>query len=212
VLALNYRLGIGYGHAFHHPDRAGPAGASEYQDVLAAAKFLQTAKGVDAHRIAIWGGSYGGYLTALALARNSDIFKAGVDLHGVHDFSRSEDWAGPPDKRYEQGDREEAVKVAFESSPDAAVARWKSPVLLIQGDDDHNVHFQQTVDLARRLEKQNVPFEELVLPNEIHDFLRYTSWRAADEATVAFLARQLKPGKPNTNAPASGAPPQMHAH
>jgi dipeptidyl aminopeptidase/acylaminoacyl peptidase len=192
VLTVNYRLGIGYGRAFQHPDHAGYAGGAEYQDVVAGAKFLQAQKGVDAKRIGIWGGSYGGYLTAMALSHNSDIFKAGVDLHGVHDWSADlEAWVGAPDKRYEQGDRTEAMKVAFESSPDSQVAKWKSPVLLIQGDDDRNVRFQQTVDLARRLEAHNVAFEELVLPNEIHGFLRHASWIRADEATAKFLARTL---------------------
>ncbi len=87
VLAVNYRLGIGYGHDFNYPARWGPTGASEYQDVVAGARFLQHHPRVDPNRIGIWGGSYGGYLTALALARNSDIFKAGVDFHGVHDWS-----------------------------------------------------------------------------------------------------------------------------
>ncbi|HET6912660.1 MAG TPA: prolyl oligopeptidase family serine peptidase [Rhodanobacteraceae bacterium] len=195
VLSVNYRLGIGYGHAFHNPDHSGPTGASEYQDVLAGATFLQHADGVDAQRIGIWGGSYGGYLTALGLARNSDIFKAGVDMHGVHDWSRFIDlWFGKPEARYEQGDRKEAMKVAWESSPDADVASWKSPVLLIQGDDDRNVHFFQTVDLARRLQKQGVPYEELVLPNEIHGFLRHASWLKADQATIEFLKKKLGGG------------------
>jgi len=64
-------------------------------------------------------------------------------------------------------------------------------VLLIQGDDDRNVEFQQTIDLARRLEQHHLPFEELVLPNEIHGFLRHASWLAADTATAEFLARKL---------------------
>lgn len=193
VLSVNYRLGIGYGHAFHHPEHAGPTGAAEYRDVLAGAKFLQKAKGVDAQRIGIWGGSYGGYLTALGLARNSDIFKAGADLHGVHDWSRfMDEWFGKSDNRYEKGDRDKAMKVAFESSPDADIAHWKSPVLLIQGDDDRNVHFAHTIDLANRLRAQHVPFEEFVIPNEIHGFLRWHSWLAADSASAAFLAKQLK--------------------
>ena len=86
VLAVNYRLGIGYGHDFNNPPRSGPWGASEYQDVQAGAAYLRALPDVDASKIGIWGGSYGGYLTALALARNSDVFKAGVDLHGVHDW------------------------------------------------------------------------------------------------------------------------------
>jgi dipeptidyl aminopeptidase/acylaminoacyl peptidase len=192
VLTVNYRLGIGYGRAFHHPERAGFAGAAEYQDVVAGARFLQSLPSVDGKRIGVWGGSYGGYLTALALARNSDIFKAGVDLHGVHDWSRlMDEFTGKPVTRFEKGDRDKALEIAWNSSPDAAVDSWKSPVLLIQGDDDRNVRFQDTVDLARRLEERNLPFEELVLPNEIHGFLRHASWIRADEATANFLARSL---------------------
>lgn len=193
VLSVNYRLGIGYGHAFHNPPHAGPAGASEYQDVVAGARYLQQVKGVDGTRIGIWGGSYGGYLTALALARNSDIFKAGVDMHGLHDWSRAIGWwfAQNPNARYERGDYKEALKVAWESSPDADIAEWKSPVLLIQGDDDRNVHFLQMEDIVPRLRRHGVPFEEMVIPNEIHGFLRHASWLQADAVTVDFLERKL---------------------
>lgn len=192
VLSVNYRLGIGYGRAFHQPDHAGFAGASEYQDVVAGARYLQGVPGVDAQRIGIWGGSYGGYLTAMGLARNSDIFKAGVDYHGVHDWSLFlASWVGKAAPRFEKGDRDEAMKVAFESSPDASIATWKSPVLLIQGDDDRNVQFAETVDLARRLDAQHVPYEELVIPNEIHGFLRHVSWLTADRANVAFFERKF---------------------
>lgn len=192
VLSVNYRLGIGYGHDFHHPDHAGPAGGAEYQDVVAGAKFLQAMSDVDPGKIGIWGGSYGGYLTAMGLSRNSDIFKAGVDLHGVHDWSRflASSVEKQP-KRYEKGDVEEAMKVAFNSSPVATMGSWNSPVLLIQGDDDRNVNFAQTIDLARRLEDGHKPFEQMVIPNEIHDFLRWRSWLDADTATAAFFARTL---------------------
>ena len=192
VLSVNYRLGVGYGRAYQHPKHAGPAGAAEYQDVLAGARFLQQTAGVDPKRIGIWGGSYGGLLTALALARDSETFKAGVDLHGVHDWSRLlAQELGSADVRYERGDRDDAMAVAWKSSPDADVATWTSPVLLIQGDDDRNVPFQQTVDLARRLEAQHAPFEEMVIPNEIHGFLRHESWLRADTATVQFLDEKL---------------------
>jgi dipeptidyl aminopeptidase/acylaminoacyl peptidase len=192
VLSVNYRLGIGYGRAFHQPGHAGFAGAAEYQDVVAGAHFLQGTPGVDPSRIGIWGGSYGGYLTAMGLARNSDIFKAGVDYHGVHDWSRELDgWVGKRTARFEQGDRDAALKSAFESSPVASMSTWRSPVLLIHGDDDRNVPFAQTVDLARRLDAQHVPYEELVIPDEIHGFLRHASWLQADEAAVEFLTRAL---------------------
>src|SRR5262249_33352908 len=174
VLSVNYRLGIGYGHDFHHPAHGGGRGASEYQDVKAGGEDLRSLSQVDPKRIGIWGGSYGGYLTALALARDSDLFAAGVDIHGVHDFTADAGRRlGGADWRYEKGDFDKAAEVAWKSSPVASIATWKSPVLLIHGDDDRNVRFHQTVDLARRLTAAGIPFEELVLPDEIHGFLRY---------------------------------------
>lgn len=184
VLSVNYRLGIGYGHDFHHPPHGGAAGAAEYQDVLAGGRYLAALPEVDARRIGIWGGSYGGFLTAMALAHNSDVFAAGSDLHGVHDWTEGR---FNPAWRYEGGDLDSARAVAWQSSPVSSVATWRSPVILIQGDDDRNVRFHQTVDLARRLAAAGVRYEELVLPDEIHDFLRHRSWLVADSATAAFF-------------------------
>ncbi len=189
---MNYRLGIGYGDSFHNPAHPGPWGASEYQDVKAGGEYLQSLPAVDARRIGIWGGSYGGLLTALALARSSDIFKAGVDMHGVHNWIADYGSAlNDAQLRYEKGDIKQALDVAWKSSPVASISTWKSPVLLIQG-DDRNVRFHETVDLARRLSAAGVPFEELVLPDETHGFLRYRSWLTADSATVHYFDRQLR--------------------
>lgn len=194
VLSVNYRLGIGYGWDFQHPDKGGATGSSEYQDVVAGAKHLQGLPNVDRSRIGIWGGSYGGLLTALALARNSNLFKAGVDIHGVHDWSAFMGEFLPPPGRFEQGDRAQALETAFKSSPVADVATWKSPVLFIHGDDDRNVRVGQTIDLVRRLDaKGDVPYEELVIPDEIHDFLQHKNWVKAGAATAEFLERSLKP-------------------
>ncbi|MET0309970.1 MAG: prolyl oligopeptidase family serine peptidase [Sphingomonas sp.] len=192
VLSVNYRLGIGYGRAYQHAEKAGASGNSEYQDVLAGAAYLKALPQVDGERLGIWGGSYGGLLTAQALARNSDIFKAGVDFHGVHDWTLYPGGSGGP-SRYEQGDYAATLKTAFDSSPEAAMSTWKSPVLLIHGDDDRNVRFDQTVDVARRLAAQGTPFEELILPNEVHGFLRYDSWVRADSTMIRFLDDKLKP-------------------
>ena len=188
VLALNYRSGIGYGRAFREaPGRAG-RGAAEYQDVVVAGKFLQSRADVDPKRIGLWGGSYGGYLTALGLGRNSDLFAAGVDLHGVHDWP-TDNWDGkniPP----------ELTKLAHNSSPVTAVDTWKSPVLFIHGDDDRNVYFTQTVDLTARLREKGVEIEQLIFPDEIHDFLLHRDWLAAYHAASEFFDRHLKaPGK-----------------
>lgn len=183
VLSVNYRGGIGYGLDFREALNTGGTGASEFADVQAAAKYLRERAAVDPALIGVWGGSYGGYLTALALARASDTFRVGVDFHGVHDWSK--DWELP------LGDP--AAKTAFESSPMADVDRWRSPVLLIHGDDDRNVQFGQTVMLANALRKRKVDFEELIFPDEVHDFLLYRHWREGYEAAVRFLNRYLRP-------------------
>jgi dipeptidyl aminopeptidase/acylaminoacyl peptidase len=184
VLALNYRSGIGYGRAFREaPGRAG-RGAKEYEDVVAAGKYLQGRNDVDGKRIGLWGGSYGGYLTALGLGRNSDLFAAGVDLHGVHDWP-TDNWDG-------KNISPELNKLAHDSSPVTAVNTWKSPVLFIHGDDDRNVYFTQTVDLVARLREHGVEIEQLVFPDDVHDFLLHRHWLAAYRAASDFFDRHFK--------------------
>jgi dipeptidyl aminopeptidase/acylaminoacyl peptidase len=186
VLSVNYRSGIGYGRGFREaPGRAG-RGASEYQDVVAAGKYLALRPEVDASRIGLWGGSYGGYLTALGLARNSDRFAAGVDFHGVHDWP-TDNWDG-------KNISPELTKLAHDSSPVSSVEQWKSPVLFIHGDDDRNVYFAQTVDLVARLRERGVHVEQLIFPDEIHDFLLHRSWLKAYGAAAAFFDRVLATG------------------
>ena len=196
VLSVNYRLGVMYGRAFRKAPNTVWRGAAEYKDVVAAGRYLQNLPEIDAQKIGLWGGSYGGFLTAMGLARNSDLFKAGVDFHGVHDWSvflAQRPYFGnltlrPPDA-------DAAIKLAWESSPDAYVSTWKSPVLLIHGDDDRNVPFSQTVDLVQRLRAQHVPLEQLILPDEIHGFLRWRDWVRAYSATADFFDRSLKRGE-----------------
>ena len=133
VLSVNYRLGVMYGRAFREAPNTVWRGAAEYKDVVAAGRYLQQLPDVDRDKIGLWGGSYGGFLTAMGLARNSDLFKAGVDFHGVHDWSvflTERSYFGnlalrPPDA-------DAAVKLAWESSPNSSISTWKSPVLLIQ--------------------------------------------------------------------------------
>jgi dipeptidyl aminopeptidase/acylaminoacyl peptidase len=190
LLAVNYRSGIGYGLNFREAINYGASGGSEYNDVMGAGLYMKARADVDPAKIGVWGGSYGGYLTAMALSRSSDIFAAGVDLHGVHDWSaRGGSVANPsldPEKQRDQ------IRVAFESSPMASVKTWKSPVLLIHGDDDRNVNFSQTVTLVEALREQGVDFEELIFPDELHDFLLEEHWVKAMKAADSFFERKLR--------------------
>ncbi|MGD0732425.1 MAG: prolyl oligopeptidase family serine peptidase [Terracidiphilus sp.] len=188
VLSVNYRGGTGYGLDFREALNYGPSGASEFNDVTGAALFLKSRSDVDGTRIASWGGSYGGYLTAMALARASDLFTAGVDFSGVTDWNAIIHALQPS---YNPLDNPEQTRVAFLSSPIASISIWRSPVLLIQGDEDQEVPFAQTVQLADALREHGVDFEELILPDELHQILLWRNSVRAYEAEEDFLNGKL---------------------
>jgi dipeptidyl aminopeptidase/acylaminoacyl peptidase len=185
VMSINYRLGVGYGRSFRMAANGGAAGNSEYQDVLAGGKYLQTRPDVDPNRIGIWGLSYGGLLTSEALARNSDIFKAGVDLAGVH----------------LEGSSLDPESVSYKASAISAIDGWKSPVLLIQGDDDRNVAFSQTVGLVQLLRARDVYYELIVFPDDVHESLLHSRWMYTLGRMETFLHKFLweKPASTGSN-------------
>ena len=176
VMSVNYRSGIGYGKAFRNAPNTGARGNSEYQDVLAAGKYLQSRPDVDASRVGIWGLSYGGLLTAEALARNSDIFVTGVDLAGVH----------------LEGSSLDSTNVGYKSSAISAIEGWKSPVLLVQGDDDRNVAFSQMVGLVSLLRAHHVTYDLTVLTDDVHETLLHRRWLDFFGKMESWLDKYLK--------------------
>jgi dipeptidyl-peptidase 4 len=175
VLSVNYRRGVGYGRSFRNAPNSGGAGNAEYLDVLAAGKYLHSRADVDTTRVAIWGLSYGGVLTAQALARNSDLFAAGIDLAGVHLWGNSLD----------------PEAVSFKSSVIGAIDGWKSPVLLQHGDDDRNVAFTQTTGLVQMLRARNIDYELIVFPDDVHDSLVHSRWIYIYDRMEAFLRKHI---------------------
>jgi dipeptidyl aminopeptidase/acylaminoacyl peptidase len=176
VLSVNYRLGVGYGRAFRQAGNEGGArGNAEYRDVLAAGKWLAAREDVDPNRVGIWGLSYGGLLTSEALARNSDIFKAGVDLAGLH----------------LEGNTLNPADVSYTSSAISEIDKWKSPVLLIQGDDDRNVNFSQMVGLVQLLRARNIYYELIVYPDDVHETLLHKRWLYSFSRMETFLNKFL---------------------
>ncbi|MDQ8154334.1 MAG: prolyl oligopeptidase family serine peptidase, partial [Gemmatimonadota bacterium] len=188
VLSVNYRSGIGYGMEFREALNYGAAGGAEFQDVQAAGLYLAARPDVDPKQVVLWGGSYGGYLTAMGLSRASDLFAAGVDFHGVHDWNVGIATFWPT---YNPLENPERTRVAYQASPMSTVDGWRSPVLVIHGDDDRNVRFVETVTLVQALRARGVPVEQLVFPDEIHGFLRWDRWVEAYKASAEFLDRKL---------------------
>ena len=195
VLAINYRSGIGYGRAFRDAPGRAWRDASEYRDVLAAGRWLASQPGVNPNQIGIWGGSYGGLLTGQALSRNSDLFKAGVGIHGVYDWS----WPSPikghlSPSTYFGVDKKDEDR-ARANSPVGHLDTWRSPVLLIHGDEDMNVDVVETVDLAQRLREHGVEVRTLIFPGEAHDFIRHAEWQKVWRALDPYFLEKLPPAK-----------------
>jgi dipeptidyl-peptidase 4 len=176
VLSVNYRSGVGYGRSFRNAPNTGQRGNAEYQDVVAGATYLQGRDDVDPKRVGIWGLSYGGLLTSQALARNSDIFVAGVDFAGVHLYTNVLD----------------PENAAYKSSSISAIDTWKSPVLLVHGDDDRNVAFTQTTGLVQLLRARNIYHELIVFPDDVHESLIHQRWLYTFDRMEQFLDRFVR--------------------
>jgi dipeptidyl aminopeptidase/acylaminoacyl peptidase len=187
VMSVNYRSGVGYGRSFRQAPNTGRNGNAEYQDVLAAGKYLQSRADVDPSRVGIWGLSYGGVLTSQALARNSDIFVAGADLAGVHLWGSSLDTAA----------------VSYRSSAIAAMDTWKSPVFLVHGDDDRNVDFAQTVGLVQLLRARGIHYELMVFPDDLHESMIHSYWIDTWERVGDFLRRFVWEKRSAATSPSS---------
>ena len=189
VLSVNFRGGTGYGLNFREPDEFAAGGGSEARDIAGAVDFLKARSDIDDQRIGVWGMSYGGVMTSLALARYPEAFAVGVDIAGV------QNWKTFIPTLTEPG-AEAAAELAFKASAMGTIADWRAPVLLIHGDDDRAVDFSQTTELVQNLRAVGkVEPEQLIIPNEVHDFILYRSWLRVFAATHEFLERHLRQGQ-----------------
>jgi dipeptidyl aminopeptidase/acylaminoacyl peptidase len=186
VLSVNYRDGIGYGKDFRIANKV-PKGEGQYKDIVAAAKFLQIIPEVDRTKIGLWGGSYGGYLTTMGLARNPEIFKAGATLHCAVDwtFDNHDSYNGWGITKLESA-------FTNKTSPVSDFSKWTAPLFILQGNDSTTSEFQMATDLVKRLREKKVSVELLSLPNDIHFNLRYEDWAKTFYAVKEFFDRKLK--------------------
>jgi len=115
-----------------------------------------------------------------------------VYIHGVHDWVTGRGFLATPTDKYEKApDLEKARQVGWQSSPVSSVSTWTSPVLIIHGDDDRNVRFNQSTDLVRRLEKKGVPMETLVIVDDTHHWMKYTNALTVDNAIANYFVKKF---------------------
>jgi len=213
VLSINYRMGIGYGYDFEYCSTCGELGAQEYLDVKAGALWLQNHTTIKIGKIGIYGLSYGGLNTLQALARDSNLFAAGVASAPVFNWISASRSNNDPRFQYmplmsyvslgigpepnlattswsEMVDQN--IKLAYESSPAGHLKTWKSPTMVIHGDSDHSVEVQESIGLVYALEdKGDVVVESLMVPNESHGMGSYANQVRISVATAKFLAKYI---------------------
>ncbi|MCH6199677.1 S9 family peptidase [Aquiflexum sp. LQ15W] len=174
------------GRDFKHVTYAN-LGKLETEDQIAGAKYLGTLGYVDASRIGIWGWSYGGYMSSLALMKGNDVFKAAIAVAPVttwryYDTIYTE--------RYLQTPQQNAAGYD-DNSPITHVDKLKGNLLLIHGTGDDNVHYQNAVDLVDALIKADKQFETMYYPNRNHGISGgNTSWHLYSLMTD-FIKRKL---------------------
>ena len=194
VLSVNYRSGIGYGLNFREALNYGASGASEFNDVMGAGLYLKSRPDVDGspHRLA--GAAATAAISPRWRWRAPPICLPPASTCTACTTGTSS--CRPSRPTTIRASTREMARLAFESSPMASVSTWRSPVLLIHGDDDRNVPFAETELLVDALRRQKVEFEELIFPDEIHDFLLRRDWVRAYSASAEFLGRKLGPPAP----------------
>jgi dipeptidyl aminopeptidase/acylaminoacyl peptidase len=197
VLAVNNRGSSGYGKTFFHLDDK-KHGEVDLQDVVAARPYLASLDWVDGSRVAIMGGSYGGYMVGAALAFAPDVFDLGIDIFGVMNWVRTLEaipawWASFRESLYaEMGDPATDKERLQRISPLFHAENIKKPLLVVQGKNDPRVLKVESDEIVAAVKKNGVPVEYLVFDDEGHGFRKQKNTIAAQEAYLKFLDTHLR--------------------
>lgn len=197
VFAVNNRGSSGYGKTFFHLDDKNH-GENDLQDIVYGKKYLQTLDWIDAEKIGIVGGSYGGFMTAAALAFEPDEFKVGIDIFGVTNWVRTLEsippwWESFKKALYDEmgdpatdGERHRAISPLFHAQ------NITKPLMVIQGANDPRVLKIESDELVEKVRQNGVPVEYVVFDDEGHGFRKKQNRITASEAYVKFLNTYLK--------------------
>ena len=197
VFAINNRGSSGYGKTFYAMDDR-KHGEADLGDVVASKRMLVETGYVDSARIAILGGSYGGYMTLAALTLQPDAFKAGVDLFGISNWQRTLSsippwWGAFRDALYaEMGDPKTDSVRLHRISPLFHAERIKVPLMVLQGANDPRVLQVESDEIVAAARRNGVPVEYVVFPDEGHGFVKKDNEISGYTKVIAFLDKYLR--------------------
>lgn len=197
VLAANNRGSSGYGKTFFHMDDR-KHGEVDLDDIVFAKNYLSTLDWVDANRVGIIGGSYGGYMVGAALAFRPDEFEVGVNIFGVMNWVRTLE-SIPPwwDARRkslhdELGNPETDKDRLTRISPLFHAENIRVPLLVVQGANDPRVLKIESDEIVKAVRENGVPVDYIVFDDEGHGFSKRVNEIATGHAIISFLDRELK--------------------
>lgn len=197
VIAPNPRGSTGYGRAFMEANRK-DLGGGDLTDEVYGAKFLAATGYVDKKKIGITGGSYGGYMTLMALGKTPDVWAAGVEQYGIIDWFAMYEHEAPPLRQYEIGLLGDPVKdkaVYVAASPMTYIAHARAPLLVLQGENDIRVPREQAQMVVDKLKAQGTVVDEHFYAGEGHGFVKRENQIDSIERLVAWFDKYLKGGK-----------------
>lgn len=206
VLAPNIRGSVGYGKVYTHLDDVGRRGDA-IEDVARAAAWLAAQPEVDGKRLAVMGGSYGGYMTLAQVAFNPTLFAAAVDVVGISNFETFLANTGPwrrKQRMVEYGDPERDLEVLRRFSPIHRVADIRTPLMVIQGAHDPRVPKSEADQMVASLRKLGRPVTYLVFDNEGHGLARLANRIEAYTAVTRFFEIWLR--EQPQQSPSKGTP------
>jgi len=198
VLDVNNRGSSGYGKTFFKMDNR-DHGNKDLKDVVWGKKYLASLDYIDSSKIAILGGSYGGYMTVAALCFHPDEFKAGVDLFGVVNWTRTlreipPYWESFRKALYEElGDPNTADSVRLQQfSPLLHASNIKKPLMVLQGANDPRVQKKESDEVVETVKTNGVPVEYVVFPDEGHGFVKKENEIKGYGQILKFLDKYAK--------------------
>jgi dipeptidyl aminopeptidase/acylaminoacyl peptidase len=201
VLGINNRGSSGYGKTFYAADDR-KHGREPLWDCVDAKKYLQSLDYVDADRIGIIGGSYGGYMVLAALAFQPEEFKVGIDIFGVSNWVRTLESIPPYWESFRQalyqeiGDPATQLQFLKDTSPAFHGDKIVRPLFVLQGKNDPRVLQAESDDVVAAVRKNGVPVEYIVFDDEGHGFSKKKNQIAGYGAMLKFLDTHLKGATP----------------
>jgi dipeptidyl aminopeptidase/acylaminoacyl peptidase len=190
----NVRGSTGYGMEFQKANYK-DLGGGDLQDEVYAAKFLEATGYINPKKIGITGGSYGGFMTLMAIGRTPDVWAAGVELYGIINWMTMLDHEDPMLQQYEKSLLGDPVKdrVSYDAaSPITYIHSVKAPLLILQGENDPRVPKEEAEQVFALLKKDGKTVDAHYYPNEGHGFEKRENQIDSIRRTVAWFDKYLK--------------------